>query len=203
MVAFLLALSLLLNMIALLAIILLFLRQNRLMETEKNQEKMFREMEDVISSYLLQMKEENAAFINRAAQLGKYSGSPINVHKEHPTMEQAKNEENEREPRKQNRLLKASAYKAVKAYKKNSKFPADETGDKKMELKAESEIRPVPETGEDSGKAADKKQHTLRLMENVLLLRKQGLTEDEIAKTLGKGKTEIALMLKFRQNQQE
>ncbi|CAM3421403.1 hypothetical protein GCM10009865_23380 [Aeromicrobium ponti] len=201
MTAFLLALSLLLNIIALLAFTLLFLRQNKLMETEKKQEKMFNEMEEVISTYLVQMKEENDDFINRVSQL-KINALRL---KDESKEKLAKTQENMEESEKPNRLAKASAYQAVRAYKKNTQ--PDSQADEKMELKAESDSGSVNEASalkvEKQRESEGQKHHAPSLLDNVLLLRKQGLTEDEIAKTLGKGRTEVALMLKFRQNQQE
>jgi hypothetical protein len=201
MTAFLLALSLLLNFIALLAIILLFLRQNKLMETEKKQEKMFNEMEEVISSYLVQMKEENDDFINRVSQL-KINALPL---KDESIEKRAKTQDNMEANEKPNRLAKASAYQAVKAYKKNTQ--PDSQADKKMELKAESDFGSVSEESavkvEKQRESEGQRHHAPSLLDNVLLLKKQGMTEDDIAKTLGRGRTEIALMLKFRQNRQE
>lgn len=200
MTAYLLVLSLLFNIIALLAITLLFLRQNKLMETEKKQEKMFNEMEEVISTYLVQMKEENDDFINRVSQL-KINAMPL---KDESKEKLDKTQENMEENRKPNRLANASAYQAVRAYKKNTQ-PDSDQADKKMELKADSGS--VSEGSalkvEKQRESEAQKYHAPSLLDNVLLLSKKGLTEDEIAKTLGKGRTEVALMLKFRQNQQE
>ncbi|WP_394137081.1 hypothetical protein [Cytobacillus oceanisediminis] len=197
MTAFLLALSLLLNIIALLAFTLLFLRQNKLMETEKKQEKMFNEMEEVISTYLVQMKEENDDFINRVSQL-KINALRL---KDESKEKLAKTQENMEESEKPNRLAKASAYQAVRAYKKNTQ--PDSQADEKMESDSGSVNEASALKVEKQRESEGQKHHAPSLLDNVLLLRKQGLTEDEIAKTLGKGRTEVALMLKFRQNQQE
>jgi len=65
MTAFFLVISLFLNILALFAIVILFLRQNKLVETEKKIEKMNREIEDSVAGFLVQMKEENEHFINK------------------------------------------------------------------------------------------------------------------------------------------
>lgn len=62
---FILLVSLMLNLGAILAIIILYLRQNRFAESEKRQEKLIREAEELFSVYLLEMKEENEKLISR------------------------------------------------------------------------------------------------------------------------------------------
>ncbi|GLB59320.1 DUF6115 domain-containing protein [Cytobacillus sp. NCCP-133] len=194
MTAILLSLSLLLNIIAIFSIILLFLRQNKLLEAEKKQEKMFNEMEEVISSYLIQVKEENDDFISRISMLKVNESASINEAEE-------KKEVNVKERKlsgKNVQIANASAYHAVKAYQKNYQpviQPAEEIEPPKPELHNEEDI---------GIHASQRMPHNEpSFIERVLLLKQQGLTEDEIAKTLGKGRTEIALMLKFHHNQQE
>ncbi|WP_100403041.1 DUF6115 domain-containing protein [Bacillus sp. FJAT-42315] len=60
--------SLILNAVALFAIILLFLRQNRLFDLKNQQQKMAQEMEEMMDAYLLEMKEENEKFIEQLSQ---------------------------------------------------------------------------------------------------------------------------------------
>ena len=55
--------NLILNMIALLSIIILFLRQGKLFKIEDNQKKTIKEMEDLLSSFVLEMKEDNEQLI--------------------------------------------------------------------------------------------------------------------------------------------
>ncbi|HJV31533.1 MAG TPA: hypothetical protein VJ558_05005, partial [Bacillales bacterium] len=62
MITFLLIISLLLNGVALFSILILFTRQNRLLEMGKRQEMMKKEVEEIISASLFEMKEENEAF---------------------------------------------------------------------------------------------------------------------------------------------
>lgn len=200
MTVFLLVLSLLLNIIALFAIVLLFLRQNKLLETEKKQKRMINEMEESISACLIQMKEENDHFIDRVSKLMVNEVPSIEKNREEGKLKQ-----NASEPSGKNlRSAKASAYQAVRAYKKSSNPDSSRTAD------ADKEIKPLLQANETAieqqpgqNKTDGESQPEISLLHHVLLLKKQGLTEDEIAKKLGKGRTEIALMLKFRQNQQE
>jgi hypothetical protein len=199
MTAFLLAISLLLNIVALLAIILLYMRQNKLMDTEKRQEKVLVEMEEVISSYLIQMKEENDDFISKFSQFNakndpsiKEKSIPINIDR--------KNDQNiAKADEKSMRLARASIYQASKAYKQNLR----EAEDKLSEKESLSSLKePVPKTQSDRSQPI-KEEIPSSINDQVFILKKQGLSAGDIAKKLGKGKTEVELMLKFRQNQQE
>lgn len=81
MTTFLLVISLLLNGIAIFSIILLYTRQNRLVEVEKTQKKMEKEMEEVMSTFLVEMKAENAAFIEQFSHLNQPSASSTGAEK--------------------------------------------------------------------------------------------------------------------------
>ena len=65
MTIFFIIINLILNMIALLSIIILFLRQGKLFKIEDNQKKTIKEMEDLLSSFVLEMKEDNEQLIKR------------------------------------------------------------------------------------------------------------------------------------------
>ncbi|WP_436375809.1 DUF6115 domain-containing protein [Cytobacillus sp. BC1816] len=199
MTAFLLAISLLLNIVAFLAIILLFLRQNKLMEAEKNQEKVLVEMEDVISSYLIQMKEENDDFINKFSQINAKNQSSEKEKSIRLNTERKNAENTADSDEKSLRFARASVYQASKAYKKNLRASEEEMNEPEglASLKETESL-----TQSDSSQSA-KAENTLSIEDQVFMMKKQGLNVEDIAKKLGKGKTEIELMLKFRQNQQE
>ena len=63
MMIFLVIINIAFNMIAFLLIAILFLRQNKLIKMEENLKQPVKEMEDLMTTYLLQMKEENEQFI--------------------------------------------------------------------------------------------------------------------------------------------
>lgn len=69
MLVFLIVVSLILNIISLLAIVILFLRQNKLLQVEANQKKTIKEMEELIHSYILEIKDENEAFIKKVKKI--------------------------------------------------------------------------------------------------------------------------------------
>ncbi|MDD9312770.1 hypothetical protein PUS82_15950 [Cytobacillus firmus] len=199
MTAFLLAISLLLNIVALLAIILLYLRQNKLMDTEKRQEKVLIEMEEVISAYLVQMKEENDDFISKLSKVNvkndtsiKEKSIPVKLDRKND-LDIAKADETSMP------LARASIYQASKAYKQNLRAAEDKLSEKES-LPSLKENESV--TRSDSSQSI-KEENPSSINDQVFILKKQGMSAGDIAKKLGKGKTEVELMLKFRQNQQE
>ncbi|MDF2039740.1 hypothetical protein P2R12_22630 [Cytobacillus oceanisediminis] len=199
MTAFLLAISLLLNIVALLAIILLFLRQNKLLETEKKQEKVLVEMEEVISSYLIQMKEENDDFINKFSQINAKNQISVKEKSIRLNTEGKSDEHIASADEKSIRLARASVFQASKAYKNNLRASEEELNETEG-LTSLKEAESVMQS--DSSQRA--KEAIFSSMEDqVFVMKKQGMNLEDIAKKLGKGKTEIELMLKFRQNQQE
>ncbi|MCS0673105.1 DUF6115 domain-containing protein [Cytobacillus firmus] len=199
MTAFLLAISLLLNIVALLAIILLFLRQNKLMETEKKQEKMLVEMEEVISSYLIQMKEENDDFINKFSQINAKNQLSVKEKSIMVNTERKSDETIDKADEKSLRLARASVYQASKAYKKNLRASEEELD----ESEGFASLKETESVMQSDNSQRAKEEIPSSMEDQVFLMKKQGLNVEDIAKKLGKGKTEIELMLKFRQNQQE
>ncbi|WP_079508455.1 hypothetical protein [Mesobacillus jeotgali] len=191
MTTFLLLLSLILNAAAIFAIILLYLRQNRLVEAEKKQGKIISEIEEIFSSYLFELKEENDKFLELMANTDlraktsqvKSSDDAVGTHMD----EEAGIKSQE------NRLGKGISYQAARqAYKKNSETAAIASVETK-----ETEMESI--LPEDPGPEA----RELSIIDQVVSMKTQGLTTEEIARKLDKGKTEIELLLKFRQNTQE
>jgi hypothetical protein len=175
MTTFLLIISFLLNIVSLLAIIILYTRQNRFIDLEKKQGKMIQEMEETISTYLLEMKEENDAFMNN-----------LNKNKqEKKTQKQSGGKEFPRSTK--NKEMGSHANKrlnASKAYNNPVVIPDKREGENDWEplfLFEEGIIQ------EDT------------LVDQVITMHQDGLSIEEIAKRLGKGKTEIELLLKFNQ----
>ncbi|WP_064093687.1 hypothetical protein [Rossellomorea aquimaris] len=181
MTTFLLFLSFLLNIISLLGIVILFTRQNRVSDIEKKQEKIMKEMEEVISTYLLEMKEENESFLQNLENRPSSQGSdmrPYEISNEGPIRDKKGYPEN-------NNSIKNSSFNrihAAKAYKNPITPLGDDDG---------SEDRGV------NGKEPELEEKDLS--HQVLTMKNKGLSIEEIAKRVGKGKTEIELLIKFRQ----
>lgn len=215
MTTFLILFSLFLNVLAIFAIIILFLRQNRLLQVEKKQEKMISDMEDVISAYLLQMKEENESFIDRVKSLDTQK-APESKKTKNNTYNKAKDngnrenqEGNSNEIHIQSRIGKASAYKAANAYKLYSKAVDKDTESKTSKTMEDYSVK-LPSLEKNDEIIVENRDLTynstnhlqeVSLLQQVLALKEQGLTEDKIAQKLNKGKTEIELLLKFQSNQ--
>mgnify|MGYP005828204177 CR=1 FL=1 len=172
MVTFLLFISFLLNIVSLLAIVLLFSRQNRFLNMEKEQKKMIMELEEVISTYLIEMKEENEEFIKAFNH---------QVKSQTHTTDKTDDENETGSPLQTKPKWPGAGYKqASKAYQQT---PTPQMGSVEKKL----EVKPTVKTNEDP------------LIQQVLSLKKEGKSIEEIAQTVGKGKTEIELLLKFRQ----
>jgi hypothetical protein len=188
---FLILISFILNIAALLAIVLLYTRQNRLLEVEKRQERAVKEMEDVISSYLLEMKEDNDRFIQQfqAVNEGQHNLSRGKVEKIKKAAESALKTESEfPSSESDNKNFNSQSYKrqsAARAYKQDFKpepQPLEEMGGYPQEVENSSTEDPF----------------YLRIKR----LQEKEYTLEEIARELGKGVTEIELALKFRQKQE-
>lgn len=62
MIVFFLIISLILNILAITAILLLYLRQNRFVSLEKEQKNNIEQMDQLLAIYITEMREENEAF---------------------------------------------------------------------------------------------------------------------------------------------
>ncbi|WNF24504.1 hypothetical protein [Mesobacillus jeotgali] len=200
MTTFLLLLSLILNGAAIFAIILLYLRQNRLVEAEKKQDKIIKEIEEIFSAYLFELKEENDKFIQLMAETNtqeqpsiKMAAADASEKKDVRIKTAVEKPESDADNSNdiQQRLGKGISYHAArKAYQQNREQTSS-----------------VPDTGVELTEVVpeeDKEEFIQSsLFDQVLHMKNQGMTIEEIARKLDKGKTEIELLLKFRQNTQE
>ena len=75
MVTILMVVSISLNLIAFLAIINLYVRQNRLKDVEKKQAKIVEDMEQSIAAFIIQMHEDNEEFINKVKDVYTIKGN--------------------------------------------------------------------------------------------------------------------------------
>ncbi|WP_404323897.1 hypothetical protein LG298_09310 [Cytobacillus firmus] len=145
------------------------------------------------------MKEENDDFISKLSKANakndtsiKEKSIPVNLDRKNE-LDIAKADE------KSMPLARASIYQASKAYKQNLRAAEDKLSEKER-LPSLKENESV--TQSDSSQSI-KEENPPSINDQVFILKKQGMSAGDIAKKLGKGKTEVELMLKFRQNQQE
>ncbi|WP_433749808.1 DUF6115 domain-containing protein [Falsibacillus pallidus] len=136
-------------------------------------------MEDVISSYLIEMKEENEKFIS---EIERRKSSGRKQFSEKPAADAT--QPNPLQEQEESAVVQETHYsrkKAAEAYAK--------TAEAKPQL-SKTKKEKEPSSREES------------FSEKVISLSKQGMTMEEIAKKFNTGKTEIELLLKFRQKNQ-
>lgn len=212
MTTFLLIISLLLNGITIFSIIILYARQNRLLEVEKAQEHIVKEMEEVISSYLLEMKEENEDFIKQfqqintslpsdKIQMGNQQKGNLNKLKAAAKDVNSGAEENEEKNKWNSKVGNALKRQAVQAYHSMTTIKEENSP---VLSPNKIEDSPLPAgTNQAENNTNEQMQQTNEeiyrdlFVNQVRLLQKQGLSIDEIAKKMNRGKTEIELLLKF------
>lgn len=148
----------LINLLLIFAVVLLYVRQNRLMEIEKKQRIALSESEELMATLLAQIKEENELFLKKMKSIQK-------------------DEPDEQMTVKSHQQEKDISEKIAISKMAHQEMLASRSYGNNQQLDAPAQ---------------------LPLYEQVQQLSKKGLAEDEIAKTLKKGKTEIALLKKFQ-----
>lgn len=196
--------SIMLNILLLLAVVILYVRQNKLFGMEEMQKRTLKEMEELISAYLLEMKEENEQFINRVKEIDIRNNdqgiSTIVLPKSNAKQNSAMKLEKKQDDSFSTRLGKTVNLHAVKAYEKQkieqiakeNNMPTTIIDRTKISEEQEKEIQ--KRTNESVNVVNGES-----LIDQILTLKNKGLSEDEMAKKLNKGKTEISLLLKFQE----
>ncbi|MED1202048.1 hypothetical protein [Heyndrickxia acidicola] len=185
MMTFLAAFSIVLNIIALLAIVILYLRQNRFLAAEKKQQQLMEEMENLFSAYIIEIKEENDRFI---AGLNKAPIQPVPLKKEAGVH---KDEENPLSELDMHVYEKEAEGVSRAIY---GRMHASKTYQTSMTRNALSESE-LNDTGETMKLSLP--NHNDTIIMQIYSMQDEGFTVDEIAKKLNKGKTEIELFMKF------
>jgi len=181
-ITFLLILSITLNMLAFFFIVLLYIRQNRFVHIEKQQRQVTEQMEEVISAFIAEVKEENDQFIAKFQKIEEQQAKANQIEKQKGISYQMPSEKN------RGNIPKALLNKQmVRAYQSTAKTK------QQPEEKITENLLDVVEAAE----AKEEKEKTL--LDQAVELQKQGKKLEEIAKILNKGKTEIELLLKFGQ----
>ncbi|MGV3465857.1 MAG: hypothetical protein ACO1OT_11250 [Heyndrickxia sp.] len=174
MTIFILFISIIINVVSIFGIIILYMRQNRLLQVDQDQKKVLKDMEEMFSSYLLEMRDENEAFIKKVQ--GHNHQSSL-----HEIVDQG-DLEKETLSKSDELSVEEQPFTAVMRNHAAKKY-------KTMMSKTDKSV--------DENKRND--FSTLPLEKQAFLLEKKGLTIEQIAQKLHKGKTEIELLLKFRQ----
>jgi DNA-nicking Smr family endonuclease len=197
MMIFLVIVSIASNMIAFLLIAILFLRQNKLIKMEESLKQPVKEMEVLMTTYLLQMKEENEQFIKSVKGLKKDKNdlqsttvkfSPIKL--EHVEEKSLQSEQLDSPENFTSLIGKTIGNQAVKAYQRQNQHTEKEI---ERVTSEKSETNPEPLISSNNQIDGDL----------VLHLQKQGCSLETIAKKLNRGKTEIELYLTFHEKRKE
>lgn len=170
--ALILILSMIINLVAVLAIVVLYSRQNRLLNYENNFEKNNREMEEIISAFIAEMKAENEETLKVIEEWGRKA--------EHSITFPNKPEEKEERLTVPQTMLRKSA---MSSYAKHTHENIKDNQNEEWQL-VETQQK------EDQSKAHP-------LLAQVKQLYEEGKSIEEIAKELNRGKTEIDLWLKL------
>lgn len=195
MVTFFIILSITLNLIAFLAIINLYIRQNRLKEIEKTQSVLLEEMEQSIAAFIIQMKEDNENFLVQLKEVA-------------PSKEPSKKQEKYTTPSTNIEPAKDISNQTIKPLKKVAVNKYKQVVDQTKKANATKDLLSSLEdstvgqaTSKDDVKALLQEMDPLQdltIQEQIALLKKQGLTNEQIAQKLKMGKTELELMIKFQ-----
>ena len=204
--------SFILHALSIFAIIILYLRQNQYAQSEKAMQKLQQDVEAVLQSFLMEIQEENK-------QLAATITAVKNKDKRYPDEEKIKKSgenfysHSSNAPSKTSvEIEKAMIYPSVssakKAYQiintnkeeKNTDAYEPPISDVKDQLDISTNIY-ENKNEKLSFKAAlesQLKQEAVKTTEERAIdMMKDGYNIEEIAKTLGRGKTEIELLLKF------
>lgn len=178
------------------------MRQNRYIDLEKKQEALMKEMDELFSTYMIEMKDENEKFLQELQSINLNRKLPENSS---PSIEKKLKMEN-KQPNMQDNSRKdespypkGTVFQAVKAYSNSKKIQPKTFQDSSSQTHVTSEKEPqaqVPAKNEQG----DSMESMLKKAQDM---QKQGLSIEDIAKRLDRGKTEIELLLKFHQNHQE
>ena len=173
---FILIVSIMVNMVAVFAIAILYLRQNRLIHFEKECREYQKDVEELIHTFIIEMKEDNDEIKQLFMDNSRMS----------PRAEEPDKVSDEEEKIDLNRTGVPNGYKqkhALKAYENTS---GQSVINQQKEDKNESDI-------------IDRELDQLSILTEAQKMKNQGKTNEEIAKKMGRGKTEIDLLFKLNQ----
>lgn len=163
-------------------------------DLEKKQERLMREMDDTISVYLAEMKDENDRLIQELQRVSK---------SETPTNSVEQEEQFVRQQEQPSSLIKEestvdssiSLDQEPRIYVPKNIVANAYSRQQQSGAKAEAKV--IRSDQQPSGATEKEEAKPLTLEQQAIKLSKQGKTSEEIAKQLQKGKTEIELLLKF------
>ncbi|KOP79027.1 hypothetical protein AMS59_08295 [Lysinibacillus sp. FJAT-14745] len=187
-----------LQLISFYFLIILNTKLAKFKDLEKKQERLMREMDDTISVYLADMKDENDRLIQELQRVSK-SETQTNAVKQEEQIVRQKEQEQPPSLTKEESTVDGSIsldneqrIYVPKNIVANAYSRQQQTG-----AKTEAKVVHSDHQATDATKKQEAKPLTVE--QQAVELAKQGKTPEEIAKQLQKGKTEIELLLKFHQ----
>lgn len=217
MLTFILIISFIIHCVTIYALIILYLRQNKYKESELKVEKLHHELDEIFQSYLYEMKEENEEIISALSSLNNQT-----VKKNYA----ASKSKNEKQTIGNNTEFKANKNNPLKSDLKTleSAYRKAKTSDDRREDEALPYTPPYSEVKDKLEMSTSGQNHTIdhdisntfkhefnqqiknqeqmqkskTVEDQAVQLQSEGYSIEEIAKKLRKGKTEIELLLKFR-----
>lgn len=173
---FILIVSIMVNMVAVLAIVILYLRQNRLIQFEKDYKEYTKEVEEIIHTFIIEMKEEN----EKIKQLFVDESSKI------PPAEGPRKLSDDEEKMDLNMTGVPNGYNQKHARNAYENTNRQSVIDHLKEENTESDV-------------TDRELDQISILAEARKMKNQGKTIEEIAKKMGRGKTEIDLLFKLNQ----
>lgn len=172
----------LIQMITIFVIVLLYSKLSKFQNIEKRQNELINEMDNAISVYLMEMKEENDRLISELKKPNVVQKA-ASTRKERTaqTIKEQPVKEQEMEPRKF-----VPVKQATSAYQKQKTQQQVEEKDNEALEKAET-------LSEDN----EIQEQNLTFEQQVINHYRNGKSIEEIARMMGRGKTEIELLVKF------
>lgn len=198
---FLLVISFILHVISFLIIILLYFRIEKMRDIERKQASIMKDMEDVLSSYILEMKEENEKFLLEVQ--GNVDKSKM-VTKKSPNDKPKKTAPKQRGvPAKidtvEDQLTDEDLMQLLPTFNEDKELKTKDQNKLNNRDINKPTIEKEPKKEEKMVKEESKEPpfESLPIGTQVKILSEEGLSVEEIAKKLSKGRTEIELFLKF------
>ncbi len=184
MITFLWIISFILHGVSFLIIILLYTRFDQIKDIEKNQVMMIKDMEELLTAYITEIKDENETFLEKAkmesSHLGGHNKNIRTVEKRVDSTD-IRNEINSIE----SQLTGHDIASLLPSYHELEILKEDRNTNEIIK------VDPVHSEGDSP--------ELLPVGRQARLLHNTGLSIEEIAKKLNKGKTEIELFLKFNE----
>lgn len=177
--AYLIVLTLIISLVALFSVIILYIRQNQLFHIEEKYKQLNDDLEASVSAFLIEMKEENEAFINKIKQLQSVEEKDETIESVNWHSKDAVGNGTDYQV---HPVSPPPLFTGIKEYQKVVQQTMDV---------AEKETNVELDDSSPSQSATDSDLHKIKQLLNA------GYSIDEIAKTLDKGKTEIELLIKF------